>query len=272
MTPTESFDSSAARPDDGLSPLQRAQLATMPCDRLFAVISWGAAATRWLAKTLDSHPEVLCLHAGNGAIATFGRPIDAVEYYRALTVLGHGYRAAGDVHGVGRDDVPALRKAFGDRFQAVVLVREPIARLHSLMAHYDQLRGLDGWDLGYLDDMIETKGLTEPDGEESRMFIHAANMLNAIVAELAVGRVYKTEDLTSSAETLAALVRELSGGDIEPTAEWLAACLRSPRVNEHARGRERVLTGWQRGVLKAVVSEDAWRMYAQLGYTVPSFT
>lgn len=271
MTHTESLDSSAAPPDDGLSALQRAQLLNMPCDRLFAVISWGAAATRWLAKTLDSHPEVLCLHAGSHAIASFGRPIEAMEYYRALTMLGHGYRAAGDVHGIGRHDVPALRKAFGDRFQAVVLVREPIARLHSLMAHYDQFRGLDAWGLSYVDDLVATRRLTLPDGEDSRMFIHAANMLNAIVEERAIGRVYKTEELTSSAETLAALVRELGGGDIEPTAEWLAAGLRLPRINAHESSRERVLTDWQREVLGAVVTEDAWRMYAQLGYPVASF-
>ena len=243
----------------------------MPCDRLFAVISWGAAATRWLAKTLDSHPEMLCLHAGSGAIASFGRPIDATDYYRALTILGHGYLAAGDVHGISRHDVPALRQAFGDRFQAVVLVRDPIARLHSLMALYDQFRGVGGWDLSYLDDLVANKHLTPPDSEQSRMFIHAANMLNAIVEERAVGRVYKTEDLTSSAETLAALVRELSGGNIEPTAEWLAAGLQLRRLNEHARGGERALTDWQREVVRVVVAEDAWRVYAQLGYAVPSF-
>ena len=53
---------------EDLSALQRALLDAGSCDRLFAVVSWGAAATMWLAKTLNAHPEMLCLHAGTDTI------------------------------------------------------------------------------------------------------------------------------------------------------------------------------------------------------------
>ena len=256
---------------ESLSPLQRALLDNVSCVRLFAVVSWGAAATKWLAKALNSHPDMLCLHAGTNALSRFGPGIDSRQYYHALSVLAHGYRAVGDVHGIARHHIPALKEAFGDRFNAVVLVREPVARVRSLMALFEQFRGLDGWNLSYVEEMIETKQLRLPPGEESRMFVHAANMLNAIAEEKVVGRVYKTEDLTSSAETLAALVRDVSGGDIEPAAEWLASCLRSPRVNVHSTRQEWLPSDWQLEVLRAVVTDDAWSMYEELGYPVPSF-
>ena len=38
---------------------------------VFAVISWGYAATGWLSKVLDGHPEILCVHGLNHSQARF---------------------------------------------------------------------------------------------------------------------------------------------------------------------------------------------------------
>lgn len=256
---------------EDLSPLQRALLDAGSCDRLFAVVSWGAAATMWLAKTLNAHPEMLCLHAGTDTIGKFGRGIEPLQYCRVLSVLGHGYRAVGDVHGIQRHEVPALRAALGDRFTAVIVVREPLARVHSLMRLFDRYRGHRAWDLRFLDALIEARQLTLPAADESRMFVHAANMLNAIDEESVIGHIYKAEELTSDAGRLAALVREISGGAVEPSPEWLTSCLQSRRINARALDEAWTPTEWQRDVLRAVVREDAWRAYERLGYRVPAF-
>jgi hypothetical protein len=58
--------------------------------QLFAVVSWGCAATKWLAKVLNSHPEILCFHAGNGAVATFHSSMNSLQYFRVLSHLGDG--------------------------------------------------------------------------------------------------------------------------------------------------------------------------------------
>src|SRR5438034_719080 len=55
-----------------------------------------------------------------------------------LASLGHAYLAAGDVHGVSRKEVCTLRTAFGDRFQAVALVRDPLPRLQSQLALFER--------------------------------------------------------------------------------------------------------------------------------------
>src|SRR5436305_15337620 len=43
-----------------LGHLQRDAEGALP--DLFAVISWGCSATTWVAPTLNSHPDVFCLH------------------------------------------------------------------------------------------------------------------------------------------------------------------------------------------------------------------
>ena len=103
----------------------------------FALISWGAAATTWLSRVLDSHPEIFCAHALNDVWHRFGdsqrwtwlgggKCLDGLRYLRILSVYGYFYRVVGDVHGVSRHEVPSLREAYGKYFNAAVLVREPI--------------------------------------------------------------------------------------------------------------------------------------------------
>ena len=108
-------------------------------------------------------------------------------------------------------EISKVKEAFGDRFNAVIVVREPVARLRSQMALYGEFRGLDGWDLGYVQTLIESKNIIA-NSEESRMFVHAANMLNAVTEEISRGTIYKAEDLTTDPNTLAALIAEISGG------------------------------------------------------------
>jgi hypothetical protein len=87
------------------------------------------------------------------------------------------------MHGLPRTEISNLRETFGDRFNAVIVVREPVARLRSQMALYGEFRGVDGWDLSYAETLIESENIPV-DSEESRLFVHAANMLNAVTDEI----------------------------------------------------------------------------------------
>jgi hypothetical protein len=74
-------------------------------------------------------------------------------------------------------------------------------RLRSQMALYEKLRGMDVWKLGYLEPLIEAKNFAA-NSKETRMFVHAANMLNAVTEEISYGTIYKAEGLTTDANIL----------------------------------------------------------------------
>jgi hypothetical protein len=254
---------------DVTTPLQKA-LLEKSYNQLFAVVSWGCAATRWLAKVLNSHPEILCLHNGVGAVASFHSSMDSLQYFRALSLLGWGYTAVGDVHGLPRMDISKLKEAFGDRFNAVIVVREPVARLRSQMALHKEFQALDGWDLSHVQTLIESKNIVA-NSEESRMFVHAANMLNAVTEEISQGTIYKAEDLTTKPDTLTALIAEISGRQIGTNREWLDTCLGLRKVNAHVKPEAWALTAWQTDVVRAVVLPESWNIYEELGYVTPPF-
>ena len=89
----------------GLSDGEIARLNSFPEHQLFAVISWGCAATLWLHKVLNTHPEIFCLHALNNELFSTSttkseKKIDGLEYFQVIAKLAHGYKAIGDIYGV----------------------------------------------------------------------------------------------------------------------------------------------------------------------------
>jgi hypothetical protein len=255
---------------ESLTPFQKAQLEWARHNQLFAVVSWGCAATTWLAKVLNSHPEIMCLHAGNNTVGNFHSSMDSLRYFRVLSVLGFEYKAAGDVHGLPRSEVPKLKEAFGARFNFVIVVREPLARLRSIMALHEKLRGMNVWNLSYLDPLIEAKNIAAH-SEKAKMFVHAANMLNAITEEISLGTIYKAEDLTTNPNTLDTLIAEISGGRVETDPGWIETCFKLRQVNPHAKSEGLALNDWEIEVVRAVTRPESWRLYEELGYDRPSF-
>jgi hypothetical protein len=255
---------------DGLSDYQTAFLRYYPCPQLFAVISWGCAATGWIASILSRHPDIYCAHAANHAWNVLGEceKLDGVRYLRVIGSQASSRVAAGDVHGVSRRHIPELRRVFEDQFNAAVVVREPMARLRSQLGVFHQFERQEHWDLAYLDEVISTAGVTLPsDGYYWRFFVHAANMLNAILEEVQVGKVYRAEDLTRNADILRDFVDEITRGKVSPGAEWLRAAVEIPGVNQHAEQQPPMdLDDWQADVVRKVVSPRAWELYETLGY------
>lgn len=259
----------------GLTEYQRAFLRQYPHPQLFCVVSWGCAATAWLARVLNRHPDIYCVHAANLAWHVLGNADkqDGVEYLRIIGQQGHAHVAAGEVHGVSRNLVTECRHALGEKFNAVVVVRDPVSRLHSQLALYQDFEGLQAWNIDHVEAILTSVGLAVAASDyESRFFVHAANMLNAILDESGVGRIYRSEDLTSSRETLGEFVQEITRGKVSPDSDWLQSALQTKPVNVHAGRRpRRELTDWQMDVVRRVVDQRAWETYESLGYAPPDF-
>jgi hypothetical protein len=116
--------------------------------------------------------------------------------------------------------------------------------------------------------VISRTGVTLPaNNYRCRFFVHAANMLNAILEEREVGRVYRSEDLTQRAETLGDFVEEITRGAVSPSADWLRSAIQTPPMNRHAeRHRDPEFADWQVDIIRRVVDPRAWELYEGLGY------
>jgi hypothetical protein len=260
---------------EGLSDYQTAFLRYYPCPQLFAVISWGCAATGWIASILSRHPDIYCAHAANHVWNVLGQceKLDGVRYLRVLGSQASSRVAAGDVHGVDRRHIPELRRVFEDRFNAAVVVREPMARLRSQLGVFHQFERQEHWDLAYLEELIPATGVILPSsGYCWRFFVHAANMLNAILEEVEVGRVYRAEDLTRNTDILCEFVDEITRGKVSPDAQWLRSSVEIPHLNPHTQGLPPMeFDDWQVDVIRKVVRPRAWELYERMGYPAAGF-
>lgn len=252
--------------------LQQDVLGLYPPPRLFAVISWGCAGTSWLARVLNSHPDVYCVHAAATLWRIFADSpyADGPAYMRLLGAQGYAHRVAGDVHGVSRTEIPAIRQEFGDTFRAAVLVRDPLPRLRSQLALMARLGRHQNWDLGYVEASATQVGLDPTDWSyEDKLRFHAVNMLNSIVEEVETGPVYRIEDLGASDTTLLELFSHLTGGLNVPS--WWPAYVRTLKpVNSHTG---KIVDPRQLEIkeefLRLVVQPAAWDQYRRLGYACP---
>lgn len=242
---------------------------------MFYVVSWGCAATAWLARVLNQHPDIYCVHAANHHWHVLGNceKVDGALYLQIVGSQGHAHLAAGGVHGMSRHLVPECRRIFGKQFNAAVVVREPLSRIRSQISLNRDFEGVQTLDLYYLDALLERTGtVIKPGDYESRLFVHAANMLNAVLEERGAGRIYRSEDLTSNRDVLGEFVEEITRGKVSPDSEWLKAALETKKVNVHAgRYPPLELDDWQVDVIRRVVDPLAWDIYESLGYVRPEF-
>jgi hypothetical protein len=240
--------------------------------RLFAVESWGSAGTHWLAHALDTHPQIRCFHAVNGtaSLMSGSRRLDGVEYARLLRAHRLGYPVVGDVHGFARTSIEEVKREFGDRFRAAVLVRDPIPRYRSQLAlfrtgHWRKWT-TNGrlWDIDYVKPIARSAGINLRDNYDEMLVVHAACMLNVILEERDLGPIFRMEDVVSDPDVLRTLVTTLTAGEVEAGAEWAAHAVTLPPLARHAGGEE--LTARDLDVLERVVKPDAWAAYRLLGY------
>jgi hypothetical protein len=117
----------------------RARLATIRLrgtHRRFVVNRMGGTGSTWLAKLLNSHPDVFCYHEGVLMRAfpatTYGED-DVVTLIQLLAryTMHHAYLAIGDVGSVWTGHILALPKG---RFTTALLVRHPARILNTRLS------------------------------------------------------------------------------------------------------------------------------------------
>jgi len=252
---------------------QRRWLEASPLPNLFAIVSWGCAGTNWLARTLDAHEDIFCVHAVNHVWRTFAkaRTDDDFGYLRILAVQGWTYPAVGDVHGIRRDEVPKLRAVLGDAFEAAVLVRDPLPRLASQIGLFVRA-GYVGWgDLSHVDEVAASNGIDPAKlSRVQRHFIHAVLCLNAITEEREIGRVFRMEDVTTDPDALSELVRLVTCGQVDPPSGWANRMIKTKPAASHRLSSQR-FGEWEKDIIRRCVTGEAWEAYRSLGYSPPNF-
>ena len=105
---------------------------------------------------------------------------------------------------------------------------------------------------------------------EHKLFVHGVNMLNAIEEEVNVGKIFRSEDLTTNPIILGEFIEEISCRKVTTENELLSKMIKIDRVNKH-KTKEIEFDDWQIQIIKSIVSEKAWELYSKLGYQIPEF-
>lgn len=241
-----------------------------PSPPLFAVISWGNAATHWLTRTLNELPGMFALHS---SVQTLRRlvsaNVDDVTYMKLIGEFASGCRAAGDVHGIDRYSVERLKAEFGENIRCCVLVRDPIPRLKSQLAHFERMEFLPHSDVSYLLKLYPDLDTIIPEKTyENYAFAHACNMLNAIADEMKVGPIFRMEDIVASPTGLQKMV-EFIGHGMTVELELLESLQQSGKSNSRSHKSPRSFAPWQQECLDYIVPSAVRSMYADFDYTSP---
>jgi hypothetical protein len=202
-----------------------------PDGRRFFVARMGSTGSSWLAKLLNSHPDVFCSHEGVAARAYPARSYGHADILRFLNWLAwdsmHGaYTAIGDVGSVWSLHAVALRE-----FQTAILLRHPARLLNTRLARYAHDQSFtevrtdaevrEIWDI----DMSMCDPL-------DRVFLHDLFVFasQAWAAERGV-HLIRIEDMSDSAYCLREL-KHLTGMDYDPGLVGQAI---RKRVNQHVQ-------------------------------------
>ena len=258
-----------------LDELGQATAKDAPLPFLFCVVSWGAAATQWLANTLNAHPDIFCAHCANQFWERLAgaRYVDGWQYLRIFGSASPASVACGDVHGVSRETIPDLRAKLEDRFNCAILVREPMPRLQSQMALFENWPVKSAWNVDYVQKFLD-QGLRMPeDNVINRLFLHGANMLNSVIQEEPVAPIWRTEDLTGNAAMLSRFIEELTRGRVQVERGWAERIVVRPASNRHSApdASPRQFAAWQVDAINKIVEPRAWDIYEKLGYRTPDF-
>jgi hypothetical protein len=244
---------------------------------LFAVITWGCAGTKWLSQALNGHPDVFCVHALRfclGVQKGVAERLDDVGVLSAVERMGAGLRLTGEVHGIARTSVGRLKKAFGPRLRCAGLVRAPVPRLRSQLALFEY-HGYSpkAWpNMDYVDSLPGFSRIAVHARSYQRlMFIHAVNMLNAVLEEQTLFPLYRLEDLSTKPAALKSFLAYISAGRVEADEAYLRWAQSLGAPNSHVRrvGGQRAFEPWQLEVVRAILRPETVVAYRALGYEIP---
>ncbi len=246
--------------------------------RLFAVISWGHAATFWLSKMLNAHQEVFCVHDIKhqwSQVTNSEKLNDDILYMKVLEKAGLGCRLSGDCHGVNRERIDDIKEVYGERFRSVVIVRHPIPRILSYLSHAEK-KGIDNYNLDFehiensLDDRLKGRLNTK----KQLFFVHVMDCVNIIKYEADLGPLFTMERLTKDTGELNNLLRYLSNGELEFKPAMLEGAF-SKQINPHQKCSDHhisvkeiyeSLPEWQKKAFSYLLNPTSNQLYQDLGY------
>lgn len=245
--------------------------------RLFGVVTWGNAGSMWLAKLLNSHPGIFCLHHLKGQWADIlgQKRLDDLRYYEVIERQASAYDLAGDVHGVELEGLPRLERRYGERFRAAVLVRHPVPRILSHLGSVAE-KGRPYYDLNYrrLRRGLSSELRTLLNDEERLFFVHVMGLVNRVVVERDAAPVFTLEDLSQDRSSVARLLDHLSAGSLDPGNLLDGEAWHRPvnsRFSEAPPDRDPraafdALPDWGRIAFAALLEPAARDAYEALGY------
>jgi len=255
---------------------------------LFALITYGGTATSWISKVLNHHPEIFCVHelaivldqSKLFSSNDFWDKFDPIDYMKIVARTSH-HEVKGDVHSFRPKDIPQLKEYFGKNFSSVVIEREPISRLKSMMVMHNSniSKGYKFYDMRFIDyTILRKKKIHLPESNyKNKLFVKSVNALNNIEEEVNYncGKMFRMEDLISDTKYLKSLIEEISSGrlnrDDDYADDLLNKMIKTPPTNLRASKEKIEFEDWQIDVIKKVVSDKSWELYSELGYTKPNF-
>ncbi len=116
---------------------QAANLQLIGNHRRFLVARMGFTGSTWLAKLLNSHPDVMCTHEQVVVRVHPRKSFDAADVWRMVSAIAWNtyngaYRAAGDVGSIFLGHAMALR----GKFTTALLMRHPARLLNARLKVY----------------------------------------------------------------------------------------------------------------------------------------
>ena len=236
--------------------------------QLFAVVTWGCSGSTWFAKILNSHPDIFCLHAYNQHIAltTDTEANEGIEYLKSISISAHGYKLAGDIHGINRAEIENIRNYFNEQINVAILIRNPLDRLKSMYANMLVYGGGTG-NYKYIKDRLmelNYKSLSK----EVVLFAHSINMLNAIIDESKFSDFIIEMEKLNDKKYLKQTIETLSRGSLQIEDDWLENLNITP-FNSHI-GKKCItqFSDTEKELIALILDDRALGIYEEIGYSV----
>ena len=267
---------------------------------IFYISSWGGTATHWLAKSLDSHPEIICYH-GRRTWPQYSAcheqseqekpgsqersPMDFANDLKAQSEQG---RVIGSIHGYHGLAMSTPVRALGGRF--AVSTRHPVLRTASLHRHH-YLKVLDENNPGQLGSLNFFKNYAQSHAQTIQSIVSRTNikfdlseLVYLWVATGAAGfdvecnklsdkHIFKMEEYTQDKDYYKEMFCFLTQNKISCDDSYLENVFNRGKTNVHRSNRnsaEQEFLSWSESqqALFKILFVDHSEMYKSMGYDI----
>ena len=254
---------------------------------LFLTFCWGAAGTTWLARLLNAHPDIFCLHAPLLPRFDHSQLAESTEVIRHVygdVSLGGSYPVVGFTHGIASEWYEELTRQYPERLRCLALTRHPVPRIQSSFRLFVSMEQRLASDPTWRRLFEETyQRLTHwslrsfPDDFESLAFYYACAMVNSITWEQQQSfPLFRLEDLVTDEDTVQRLIGHVSDGRCQLPDDVIR---RMQGTVVHSHNSERLspadtYAAWppeRRRAYHALVTGAAVDAYRALGYEMPDW-